>query len=355
MKRVALVIAVIAHIAGCGDRSASGSPSEEKKSGDVSAASSSSASPPPPKRFASAHECPKQSYEFSPSGKYRHTRTRLLTQSQGDPKHAAQDAVTKGGKPAVLRGKFSYGAGSKDLEDEDVGLFLRTPSCAWLRAGTTTTDGEGMASFRIEPDKLPEPGVYAFEMVVDGDGSRAPGSLFVVEPGAKAVVFDIDATLTTSDDEIIDEVLNGKVPSMRPEAATVAKAYGDAGFVVAYVTGRPYLLTETSRRWLSDNGFPRGLVRTTDSLRECLPTEEGVGRFKQRALTELKAGGLDFKVAYGNAVTDICAYQHIAIDPQRTFIVGPFGGQGCAGSPATRALSGYPEHLADLPKLTLVK
>lgn len=354
MIRGALAIALVAPV-GCGDSAGRGSSSTEKNHGVDSATSAEPSAQPPRKVFASAKDCPQEPYDFTPSGKYRHTRTRLLTQSQGDPKHAAQDAVTKGGSPAVLHGKFSYGAASKDLEDEDVVLFLRTPSCAWVRAGKTTTDGEGVASFRVDADKLPEAGMYSFDMVVDGDGSRAPGSLFVVEPGAKAVVFDIDATLTNSDDEIIDEVLNGKVPSMRPEAATVAKAYGDTGFVIAYVTGRPYLLTETSRRWLDDNGFPAGLVRTTDSLRECLPTEEGVGRFKQRALTELKAGGLDFKIAYGNAVTDICAYQHIAIDPQRTFIIGPFGGQGCAGSPATRALTGYPEHLADLPKLTLVK
>ncbi len=355
MSRAALAIALFASGVACGEGSERASSQRDKNLGVGSEAASASSAPPPRKVFASAKDCPKEPYDFAATGKYRHTRTRLLTQAQGDPKHAAQDAVTKGGSPAILRGKFSYGAASKDLEDEDIVLFLRTPSCAWVRAAKTTTDGEGVASFRLEADKLPEPGVYSFEMVVEGDGSRAPGSLFVVEPGAKAVVFDIDATLTTSDDEIIDEVLNGKVPGVRPEAATVAKAYGEAGFVIAYVTGRPYLLTETSRRWLDDNSFPLGLVRTTDSMRECLPTEEGVGRFKQRTLTELKAGGLDFKVAYGNAVTDICAYQHIAIDPQRTFIVGPFGGQGCAGSPATRALAGYPEHLADLPKLTLVK
>jgi phosphatidate phosphatase PAH1 len=353
MIRATLTIALLA--CGCGAKSSDQAPSSEKSSGLASEIASVASALLEPKRLASAKDCPKLGYEFAPSGTYRHTRTRLLTQSQGDPKHAAQDAVTKGGSAAILRGKFSYGAGSKDLEDEDVVLFLRSPSCNWLRAAKTTTDGNGVASFRVEADKLPEAGVYAFEMVVDGDGSRTPGWLFVVEPGAKAVVFDIDATLTSSDDEIIDEVLNGKVPVMRPEGATVAKAYADAGFIIAYVTGRPYLLTETSRRWLEDNGFPSGLVRTTDSMRECAPTEDGVGRFKKRALTELEAGGLDFKVAYGNAVTDICAYQHVTIDPQRTFILGPFGGQGCAGSPATRAIAGYPEHLADLPKLTLVK
>ncbi len=306
-------------------------------------------------KLPSAKSCRKEASDFSPKGTYRHSRSRLLVTTQGDPKHAAVDNVVVAGSQTSLKGKFSYGSTSKDLEDEDVTLLLRSPSCSWKRMSTVRTDDDGWASFPIAASDLSEPGVYGVELAVEADGSRAAGWLFVLPKRTRAVLFDVDATLTTSDNEIIDEVMSGKVPEKRPSAEQVAQGYAERGFVLAYVTGRPYLLSDSTRRWLDDHAFPLGVLRTTDRVREASPSDEGVGRFKEKAIAELKASGLDFKVAYGNALTDICAYKRNGIDPKRTFILGPHGGKGCDGGPNTNALPGYGEHLADLGPLLLLR
>jgi phosphatidate phosphatase PAH1 len=173
-----------------------------------------------------------------------------------------------------------------------------------------------------------------------------------VPSGRKAVVFDIDATLTTSDTEVFEEILAGAVPEMRAAADQVVERYADKGYFVVYLTGRPYFLDPASRSWLADLGFPRGPIRTTDSVSEALPTEGGVGAHKQAYLEELTDGpGVDLRYAYGNASTDVCAFARAGIAPERTYIIGDHGGEACEGYGPSQALTDYPSHLPTLDDL----
>ncbi|MFO0554999.1 MAG: hypothetical protein U0271_41865 [Polyangiaceae bacterium] len=325
------------------------SASAASASASISVAASASAAPAVVPASDACAAAPR--YSFEATGKYRRSRTKLLVLSQGDANHDARDAVVAVGAPATLTAKFVYGPVHKDLEGEDVVFFLRQADCSWANLGKVTTDGDGRASLDVPAATLSAPGRYPFEVVVEGDGSIAEGSVFVLAPKTRAVVFDVDATLTVGDEEIVDQVLTGTVPEMQVDADKIVRQWADAGWLVAYVTGRPRQLTKLTRAWLRDKGFPTGIVRLTSSAAEAVPSVEGVQTYKEHAIKELRDAGLDIGFAYGNAVTDICAYAHSGVDPKRTFIVGPHGGKACDGGAPTQALESYTQQLDDVAGL----
>jgi phosphatidate phosphatase PAH1 len=267
------------------------------------------------------------------------------------------EPIVNPGAALAVAGKFAYGVISKDLEDEDVTLFVRLPGAdpcgAWREVGTATTDSDGRATVAVDPALVPEPGHYDFRLVVLGDQTDARGALWVVEPGTAFVLFDVDGTLTIGDAELFEQILLGQNPEMYTSADTVAQTWFDAGYQPLYVTGRPYFLNPATRTWLAQRGFPQGPVRTTDDLQQALPTADGVQTYKREYLRGLMAdAGIVIPAAYGNATTDICAYAQAGLDPASTWIIGPNAGGACEGFAATQALADYPSHLpalADLP------
>ena len=297
---------------------------------------------------------------------WRRNRTALLTVTQGPANHRGQDVVVAVGEPQTLNAKLAYGPYDKDLKHEDVEVFIqREPPCsAWESLGTvrTTKEGEipssklgtwddgGRAFVEIPPDKrLPE-GRYPVVFRAVGDGSKARLFLYVLPPGSPVVIFDIDGTLTTGDDQLVQEVaakvLEHKyVPVMREGAPEVAKAWVDAGVQPIYLSGRPDLLKSETEKWLHDKGFPVGPLHLADRLRETVVGDDFVGTFKVAWLARLEAQAkVRIVAAYGNAHTDIVAYRKAGIDPARTFIVGRRG-----GSEGTQALGAY-----DAPHLTWI-
>ncbi len=58
-----------------------------------------------------------------------------------------------------------------------------------------------------------------------------------------------------------------------------------------------------------------------------LPVHARGGCAKTERLQALKALGVTFRAAYGNARTDIHAYAALGIDKARTFILGKHGGE----------------------------
>jgi hypothetical protein len=345
---------------GCGARSdASPGPASSASTAPsvTSSASSSATGTATPGSAAGARGCPREHARHTPRGKYRHLRTRAFVQAQGEPKHAGPDAVVPRGGKGTLRAKLAYGPLHKDLEDEDVRVFVRADDCTFRDLGAHRTDDDGWVSVELDGGSLGAPGAHAAEVVVEGDGSRAELTVWVIEKGTPAVVFDIDATLTTSDREVFAEVLKGRVPAMRADADRVVEAYCKAGHTPIYLTGRPYMLGPASRAWLEARGMCPGVVRTTTRVEASLPSESEVGAFKEAELRALRDAGLELRVAYGNATTDICAYARAGITPDKTFIVGPHGGLACTSldgaAPTVGLGDAYTGHLPSLP--TLVK
>jgi len=249
------------------------------------------------------------------------------------PHHTAQDVVGVPGGVVTVRGKFTYGALAKDLEDESVRVWLG--DCDGFRlVGDARTDDEGRIAVEVDPD-LPV-GVYDLSLEVAVDGTTARAKLWLLPEGTHVVVTDIDGTLTTSDGELVADVmadffepiLAGEyVPEAYPGGPELLRAHADHGAILVYLTGRPHSLTDTTREWLADLGFPQGILHTTDHTSECMPTDDGVATYKYRYLRSLKEGGLALDVAYGNARTDIHGYAAAGIPGVSTWIIGSHAGE----------------------------
>jgi hypothetical protein len=278
---------------------------------------------------------------MKPAG-WRHDRSRLMAATMS-ARHTASDVIAAPGAPLELAGKIVYGKLSKDLEDEEVVLWIEDGSCRATEVARGITDDDGRVAFTV-PGR--EPGTYQFWIAVAGDATAAAGAIWVVPKGQRAVLFDVDGTLTTSDGELFEELAGAGPADMFPDADGVARYWADRGHVVIYVTGRPYLLQRSTRAWLDARGLPPGPLFTPARLRQAVPSHGGVGAYKTAVLTEL-AATVDIVRAYGNAETDVCAYAAGGIAPDRTYIVGK-DAKRCDPHPATRPLPSYTDHLAEL-------
>jgi hypothetical protein len=296
-------------------------------------ASAAAACPPPPVAAAA----------------FRH-RSSSFTVALGRPFHGAIDAIVARGAPARIAAKFTYGLMSKDLVDERVVVALAAEPMAagrcpeWRALGAVLTDAGGLVSVPVEG--LERPGRYSFALTVEGDASGARGEIWVVEPNQRAVVFDVDGTLTEGDEAIIQQLLSGASPPAKSGAAAVATRHGERGYLPVYLTGRPIYLGELTRAWLAERAFPSGPLHLSGGLAEA--SGEGVQRFKTADLAAMKDAGLALVRAHGNATTDICAYAAAGIPAADTFIIGPHAGEACGGGTPTQALRSYDQHLAAL-------
>ncbi len=281
---------------------------------------------------------------------WQHKRSKLVTASGGSH-HGAVDPVVLPGERVTVRAKFTYGVLSKDLQDEGVVLLRSTPTSAgacpaWKPAGTGRTNSDGRVAISFA-DGISSPGTYPFAVVVAGDGTLARGAAWALKANQRVVVFDVDGTLTQGDEALVEQLLSKTNPQPRRGAAKVANRLAAGGALIVYITGRPSLFAGMTRSWLDQHGFPLGPLRTTTRAEEA--TGDGVRKFKLGVLRMLQRKGARIERAYGNAVTDICAYAAAGIRPEMTFIAGRHGGESCADGPRTQALGGdYEAHFSTL-------
>lgn len=279
------------------------------------------------------------------------------------PNHRGQDVVVQVGNPQILVAKFAYGLLDEDMKKEDVSIWMQreVPCGAWEWMGDfrTSDDGQYGTQYGIEDDggrvffEIPEDrafgvGRYPVRMVLKGDLTMAKFDLVVVAPGTQAIVTDIDGTLTKGDDELILEILEKLFnetydQQMYPDADEMLTRYAAKGYLIVYMTGRPDILRPMTERWVEsgDRHFPAGPLHLTDTNGQAVPNDEGVGTYKKGYLGYLKAQGLDIVRAYGNATTDIYAYEQAGIPKAQTYIIGTHRGEA-----DTQPLEGgYSSHL----------
>ncbi len=312
--------------------------------------------PPPPPKF-----------DPGPKLAWKHTASKI-TAKLGSPNHRGQDVVVNTDLAMVLIGKFAYSPllVDKDIKDERVDVWMQyDPHKAWTKLGSdhTSHDGEhgtthgfeddgGRIFYTLKPDQRPDPGRYPVRMVCRGDLARAEFDLHVVTKGTKAVLFDIDGTLSIGDGELLHELIDDMIGGSYSgkayaDAAKVASAYHDKGYLIVYLTGRPEVLHRMTREWLTENGFPDGIRHLTDSKSQSLPTDSGVMAYKRDYIKYLTDSvGIDIAYAYGNASTDIKAYEEAGLSKATTFVIGKH-----AGAKGTVALTSYTAHLPFVAKV----
>lgn len=268
-----------------------------------------------------------------------------VTPRMGSPRHVADDVIVAVGSPFALRAKLTYGKLGKDLEGEDVALFVGEGACGpWQHAADGVTDDDGAVVFQRPLND--QPGMRPFQVVAYGDGTRASGTIWAVEPDTAAVLFDVDGTLTTGDGELFEDLLGGGAPDMRAGANDVARRWAELGYLVIYVSGRPPRLRASTRQWLAERGFPVGPLLTPEATIDIVPTSRYVGAFKLAAIRALIEAGVSFAAAYGNAATDVCAYAQAGIPPARTWITQRR--EACDAFAAPHDLPSYVDHLPTL-------
>jgi LNS2 (Lipin/Ned1/Smp2) len=178
-----------------------------------------------------------------------------------------------------------------------------------------------------------------------GAGGTGGGVALACDNVLTAIVTDIDATLTESDTQWILQLGGGSEPKARAGGSDLINGYADLGYYIVYLTARPedtkvpaLFGKETAReatdRWLTEHDFPRP-ERSVLLLAPTTTFGQATEDYKTGALQDLQSQGYELIYAYGNADTDIGAYEAVGIDKANTYIIGSL-----AGTESTQPISG---------------
>ncbi len=257
---------------------------------------------------------------------FRHGYNTSLSQTA--VQHSAQDILVAEGKDVVIEGKFTYGTFSKDLEDEVIEVWIDDCSGTLLRLGEVITNGDGRSKLIVAAANFQGTGAFQIYQRVVGDGTYIVSTLRILPSKTKLVVFDIDGTLTLSDDELWSNIFDENYePIARAGADALTQFWYRTNYEIIYLSGRHYLLTGRSRQWLAKGGYAEGTLIMAQSFGEVWPSRGGVGEYKRKYLQYLQDSGFVIEAAYGNSKTDIYAYEKVNIAKSTTFIVGKHGGE----------------------------
>eukprot|EP01096_Ripella_sp_DP13-Kostka_P003248 TRINITY_DN146_c0_g1_i1.p1 TRINITY_DN146_c0_g1~~TRINITY_DN146_c0_g1_i1.p1 ORF type:complete len:465 (+),score=222.37 TRINITY_DN146_c0_g1_i1:157-1395(+) len=215
---------------------------------------------------------------------------------------------------------------SIDIEDEDIEYYIYDVDLLLVRdwklsdSGKTDNDGE----FDAGINELPSAGnVYPTLQLLTAKNYFGRSAIWRFLPGTHAVVFDVDGTITTSDFQALCTSTQVCTANIWEDAQNAVQAWYDKGYQIVYLSGRPATMYTLTVQFLIDNNFPPGLLRCANDLDQAVNDVED---YKTEYLALLASAGLSIKYVYGNAVTDIAAYERAGIPKDNTFIIGPNGG-----------------------------
>ena len=175
------------------------------------------------------------------------------------------------------------------------------------------TDGDGLATF-LYPIQDQETKSFVAEAEIDGQVLRDERPIFRFKPGRIGIVVDIDGTVSKTDhwDLIVSEQ-NKKSRSIDASADVVNKLA--ATYNVAFLTARPRILLDKTRRWIKENGYPDVPLYIAPGLRKAMNAE----RFKRETIGLAKQSFPDLLIGIGDTETDSRAY---GANDMLTLIVG---------------------------------
>jgi phosphatidate phosphatase PAH1 len=178
--------------------------------------------------------------------------------------------------------------------------------------------------------------------VVAGDLSSTDVYVDIVEPGTPVVVSDVDGTLTGKETEEFTALLTGDLPTTHESAPEVIRALSEKGYRVFYLTARPEFLGDRTREFLSQYGYPEGIMHT--SLKTTGATGTAAADFKTEELAAIAKRGLVPTYAFGNTDSDAKAYFSSGITPADHRIFYQFDDREFGG----RRIESYADILAEM-------
>lgn len=248
---------------------------------------------------------------------FRHKHSQAIAQS-GHPHHRVRDVLVAIGDEQRIEGKVAYGAGDRDLHDEDVVFDIEREPGTWDRSKVVrTSKGEGdggRAVLVIDPDRPLSQGRHRVKMTVVGDASSAEGAVVVVPRRQAVFVSDVDGTLTSSEFAEAPALAHHTLPAAHPDAARIFDLLAQKGYVPIYLTARPEWLVPRTRAFLATNKFPEGVLVT-------MRTKGGsfgdhAAAFKRGELERI-ATTFEIMWAFGNMPSDAAAYATVVKDPRK--------------------------------------
>jgi hypothetical protein len=246
----------------------------------------------------------------------------------------------------MARSKQNQGLFGFPIPGEQVSVWEYSEVTDWQMIADGTTEAGGSSN----------PGAYELDTgspeisadlvtryaILSAEGSCGTHIVVSMPAGRQAVITDIDETLTLSDEEIFEQISDPSYdPLLKTSSVEVMQAWASKGYHVIYLTARPHQLRTETRRWLEDHGYPAGPMITAPDFVFDDTARVYKGAWVNRVLGDL---GWDLVAAYGNAESDIDAYEDAGIDKSVTFIVGPN-----AGANGTEAIQNddFSDHLTD--------
>jgi hypothetical protein len=248
----------------------------------------------------------------------RHRRSKLVL-AAGAPRHRVRDVLVAEGDPQIVEAKFAYGLTDLDLKDEYVVVDVERPS-GWEPVGTflTSEDAPGDDGGRVRailPKERALPmGRHRVRFTVQADGTVAEGVIVVVPRGERAFVSDVDGTLTSAEFAEVPALLLGTLPAAHPGAARVLTALAERGYVPIYLTARPEWLMPRTRAFLTENGFPPGVLVTRRDKSGAIGS--AAAAYKRNELERISFV-VSIGWAFGNKPSDTVAYAKFVADPSR--------------------------------------
>ncbi len=248
------------------------------------------------------------------------------TQANPFPTHGGQDMLAG---ERSLNGNMSRASNflltQRPIQAEWVSFWMRQNG-TWIEVGRTTTDSNGAYAFSLGAEPTLGTGTSSLFAVLEGDATCAVHGAFNWPSGTQVIITDIDGTLTLDDNELTDQIMGNPtyVPKQNASAAQMLQAWAAKGYFIVYVSARPHALRGVSRSWLHQVGAPFGPLHTADTFVYGESARTYKAAFIQRMKNDL---GWQIIAAYGNAESDIQAYEDAGIPKEVTFIVGPEAGK----------------------------
>ena len=207
------------------------------------------------------------------------------------------DTLARPGQEVTLTARLQGGDYLTGMEGYLVGFYRLDQ-----RIGQCRTDDDGLAEIDFAPAglgdhvvlaRLEDPDVrkYAIEAVEIVVAARKPSD--------PMLVVDLDRTLVRSG---FAEVLAGQAEPM-PESSRVMNGLARSRAPI-YLTHRPDIFTEQTKRWLRKHNYPVGPVLAS-TLSEFF---KGSGAYKSAAIGDLKKAFPAIDVGVGDKVSDAQAY-----------------------------------------------